>query len=159
MGVALAKAGHDIAFSDIAEDEAVNEATKLLEVEGTRARLDIVPDEAVASHAGLMAEVKTTLGRLDLFVSNAGIGAPVRGDCPSSKQRPGLCRAFANFAGAKAGWIRSPCRHRNGPCAVSAPWRSGRLDFLRSPCRPCRRRPSGASGSPSSEAPRSSPRW
>lgn len=80
IGVALARAGHDIAFTDIAEDEAVAEALRLFEAAGANARFLKHDVAAVASHAGLVADVKAAFGRLDLFVSNAGIGAPVRGD-------------------------------------------------------------------------------
>lgn len=80
IGVALAKAGHDIAFTDIAEDEAVAEASKLFEEAGAAARFFRHDVAAVESHATLVADVKQAFGRLDLFVSNAGIGAPVRGD-------------------------------------------------------------------------------
>ncbi|MGX1744275.1 3-ketoacyl-ACP reductase [Bosea sp. NPDC055353] len=80
IGIALANAGHDIAFTDIAEDEAVAEASKLFEAAGAKARFFRHDVAAVASHAGLVADVKAKFGRLDLFVSNAGIGAPIRGD-------------------------------------------------------------------------------
>lgn len=80
IGVALAKAGHDIAFTDIVEDEAVAEAAKLFEAAGAKARFFRHDVAAVASHADLVANVKQRCGRLDVFVSNAGIGAPVRGD-------------------------------------------------------------------------------
>jgi NAD(P)-dependent dehydrogenase (short-subunit alcohol dehydrogenase family) len=80
IGIALAKAGHDIAFTDIAEDEAVAEALRLFEAEGAKARFFKHDVAAVTSHAALVADVKAAFGRLDLFVSNAGIGAPVRGD-------------------------------------------------------------------------------
>lgn len=80
IGVALAKAGHDIAFTDIAEDEAVAEASKLFEAAGAKARFFRHDVAAVASHPALVADVKAAFRRLDLFVSNAGIGAPVRGD-------------------------------------------------------------------------------
>lgn len=80
IGVALAKAGHDIAFTDIAEDEAVAEASKLFEDAGAKTSFFKHDVTAVASHAQLVADVKAAFGRLDLFVSNAGIGAPVRGD-------------------------------------------------------------------------------
>ncbi|WP_199086362.1 3-ketoacyl-ACP reductase [Bosea sp. ASV33] len=80
IGIALAKAGYDIAFTDIAEDEAVAEAVKLFEAAGAKARFFKHDVAAVPSHAGLVADVKAAFGRLDLFVSNAGIGAPVRGD-------------------------------------------------------------------------------
>lgn len=80
IGVALAKAGHDIAFTDIAEDEAVAEAANLFEAAGAKALFFRHDVAAVPSHPGLVANVKTAFGRLDLFVSNAGIGAPIRGD-------------------------------------------------------------------------------
>jgi NAD(P)-dependent dehydrogenase (short-subunit alcohol dehydrogenase family) len=80
IGVALAKAGHDIVFTDIAEDEAVAEATKLFEEAGATARFFRHDVAAIESHAALVADVRQAFGRLDLFVSNAGIGAPVRGD-------------------------------------------------------------------------------
>ncbi|PZU92674.1 MAG: 3-ketoacyl-ACP reductase [Chelatococcus sp.] len=80
IGIALAGAGHDIAFTDIAEDEAVAEAARVFEAAGAKARFFRHDVAAVASHAALVADVKAAFGRLDLFVSNAGIGAPVRGD-------------------------------------------------------------------------------
>ena len=80
IGVALAKAGHDIAFTDIVEDEAVAAALRMFEDAGASARFVRHDVRDVASHAGLVAAVKQAFGRLDLFVSNAGIGAPVRGD-------------------------------------------------------------------------------
>ena len=80
IGVALAKAGHDLAFTDIVEDEAVDEAQRAFETEGAAAlflRHDVT---ALDSHEALIAAVVTRFGRLDCFVSNAGIGTPVRGD-------------------------------------------------------------------------------
>lgn len=80
IGLALAEAGHDIAFTDIAEDEATAEALTLFEQAGARARFIRHDVTAIESHAGLVNDVLAEFGRLDLFVSNAGIGAPVRGD-------------------------------------------------------------------------------
>lgn len=65
IGVALAKAGHDIAFTDIAEDEAVAEASKLFEEAGAAARFFRHDVAAVESHATLVADVKQAFGRLD----------------------------------------------------------------------------------------------
>ena len=70
IGVALAKTGYDIAFTDIAEDEAVAEARKLFEEAGATARFFKHDVAAIESHAGLVADVKQAFGRLDLFVSN-----------------------------------------------------------------------------------------
>lgn len=49
---------------------------RLFEADGAKARFFRHDVEAVASHAGLVADVKAAFCRLDLFVSNAGIGAP-----------------------------------------------------------------------------------
>ena len=80
IGVALARSGHDVAFTDIVEDEAVAEASRAIMAEGAVA-LFLRHDVAVAeSHAGLIEAVLQRFGRLDCFVSNAGIGSVVRGD-------------------------------------------------------------------------------
>lgn len=80
IGLALAQARHDIAFTDIVEDEAAAEALDAFRAPGAQARFIRHDVTAVESHAGLVESVLRDFGRLDLFVSNAGIGAPVRGD-------------------------------------------------------------------------------
>lgn len=80
IGLALAQAGHDIAFTDIAEDEAVASARVAFAEAGARVLFVRHDVTAIESHAGLVAAVLREFGRLDLFVSNAGIGAPVRDD-------------------------------------------------------------------------------
>ncbi len=80
IGLALAEAGHDIAFTDIAEDDATAEALEVFTAAGARTRFFRHDVTAIDSHADLVANVLQEFGRLDLFVSNAGIGAPVRGD-------------------------------------------------------------------------------
>ena len=80
ISVALAKAGNDIAFTDVAEDEATDEALKIFAEAGAKARFFRHDVAAVDSHAGLVDAVLSDFGRLDLFISNAGIGAPERGD-------------------------------------------------------------------------------
>lgn len=80
IGQGLAEAGHDIVFTDIVEDEAVDAARKAFLAAGARARFIRHDVADIASHAGLVADVMRDFGRIDLFVSNAGIGAPVRGD-------------------------------------------------------------------------------
>lgn len=80
IGVALARAGYDLAVTDIEEDEAAREACRAFETEGAAA-LFVRHDVAdVASHAELIQRVLTRLGALHCFVSNAGIGAVVRCD-------------------------------------------------------------------------------
>jgi NAD(P)-dependent dehydrogenase (short-subunit alcohol dehydrogenase family) len=80
IGLALAQAGHDIAFTDITEDEAVASAKAVFAEAGARTLFMRHDVTAIESHADLVASVLREFGRLDLFVSNAGIGAPVRGD-------------------------------------------------------------------------------
>lgn len=80
IGVALAEAGHDIVFTDIAEDEATEEALGLFSAAGARTLFVRHDVTEIGTHADLVATVLREFGRLDLFVSNAGIGAPARGD-------------------------------------------------------------------------------
>ena len=80
IGLGLAQAGHDIAFTDIVEDEAVEAALAAFTEAGAKARFIRHDVTAIDTHAGLVSSVLREFGRLDLFVSNAGIGAPVRGD-------------------------------------------------------------------------------
>jgi 3-oxoacyl-[acyl-carrier protein] reductase len=80
IGLGLAEAGHDIVFTDIVEDEAAAEALAAFTAAGARAHFIRHDVTAIESHAGLVEAVLRAFGRLDLFVSNAGIGAPVRGD-------------------------------------------------------------------------------
>jgi 3-oxoacyl-[acyl-carrier protein] reductase len=80
IGIALAKSGNDIAFTDLTEDDATQEALRLFAGAGAKARFFRHDVAAVDSHAGLVQAVLSSFGRLDLLVSNAGIGAPVRGD-------------------------------------------------------------------------------
>lgn len=80
IGSGLAQAGYDIVFTDIIEDEAVEAAHAAFTRLGARVRFVRHDVAAIDSHAGLIETLMTEFGRLDLFVSNAGIGAPVRGD-------------------------------------------------------------------------------
>lgn len=78
--LALAARGFDVAFTDVVEDEAVDEVGAALGEAGAEAcfiRHDVT---ALDTHEALIADVTAWRGRLDCFVSNAGIGAPVRGD-------------------------------------------------------------------------------
>ena len=78
--LALAKAGHDIAFTDLIEDEAVLETLAGIKQAGARAAFLRNDVAEVESHKNLIGNVLSRFGRLDLFISNAGVGAPVRGD-------------------------------------------------------------------------------
>ncbi|MDQ0474799.1 3-ketoacyl-ACP reductase [Labrys wisconsinensis] len=80
IGLALAEAGHDIAFTDIVEDAAGLEAQAAFEAAGAAALFVRHDVAALDTHARLIDAVTARFGRLDCFVSNAGIGTPVRGD-------------------------------------------------------------------------------
>jgi NAD(P)-dependent dehydrogenase (short-subunit alcohol dehydrogenase family) len=79
-GEALARAGFDIAATDLVVDDAANEARQAFEAAGARAAFFAHDVAAVDSHAGLIACVLERFDRLDCFVSNAGRGAVLRGD-------------------------------------------------------------------------------
>jgi 3-oxoacyl-[acyl-carrier protein] reductase len=80
IAVALAKTGHDVAFTDIVEDEAVGETVRAIEDGGAKAFF-LCHDVAMTdTHGDLVDSVVHQLGAIDCFVSNAGIGSPTRGD-------------------------------------------------------------------------------
>ena len=80
IGLALARAGHDIAFTDVVEDAATAEAERAFEAEGAKACFFKHDVAAVETHAALIRAVEARFGAPQCFVSNAGIGAVVRGD-------------------------------------------------------------------------------
>jgi 3-oxoacyl-[acyl-carrier protein] reductase len=80
ISLALAQDGFDIAFTDIVEDAAAAEAKAAFEGAGAQS-LFLRHDVAhLDTHGGLVEAVMDRFGRLDCFVSNAGIGSIVRGD-------------------------------------------------------------------------------
>ncbi len=91
VALGLARAGHDVAITDIAEEGAA-ETIAALEAAGARAvffRNDVAD---VETHERLIAATEAQLGPLCCFVSNAGIGSVVRGDMldlmPQNFDRP-----------------------------------------------------------------------
>ena len=80
IGVALAEAGHDIAFTDLVEDEDVADALQAFETAGAKTLFVRHDVAAVETHAALIGRVLDRFGALRCFVSNAGIGSVVRGD-------------------------------------------------------------------------------
>ena len=76
----LAEAGYDIAFTDIVDDEATDDASLALAQTGAASQFFQHDVADVASHPDLVDTVLKAFGRLDCFVANAGIGSPVRGD-------------------------------------------------------------------------------
>jgi 3-oxoacyl-[acyl-carrier protein] reductase len=79
-GEAMARAGFDIAATDLILDDAASEAQQAFEAAGAKAQFFAHDVAALDSHDPLIASVLERFERLDCFVSNAGRGAVVRGD-------------------------------------------------------------------------------
>ncbi len=79
-GEALARAGFDIAATDLILDEAACEAQAAVEAAGAEAAFFAHDVAALDSHHALVASILERFERLDCFVGNAGRGAVVRGD-------------------------------------------------------------------------------
>jgi len=77
---ALARAGFDIAATDLALDETCDEARAGFVRAGADATFFAHDVADVSAHAGLIAATLTRFGRLDCLVNNAGRGPVVRGD-------------------------------------------------------------------------------
>ncbi|CAM5770776.1 3-ketoacyl-ACP reductase [Labrys miyagiensis] len=80
IAVAFAEGGYDIAFTDIVDDDAVDDAELAIGEAGGAAMFFQNDVADLATHQSLVGDVLKTYGRLDCFVSNAGIASPVRGD-------------------------------------------------------------------------------
>jgi NAD(P)-dependent dehydrogenase (short-subunit alcohol dehydrogenase family) len=79
-GEALARAGFDIAATDLVIDAAAQDAQRAFEANGAGAEFFEHDVSKIDSHAALVASVLERFGRLDCLVNNAGRGAAVRGD-------------------------------------------------------------------------------
>jgi 3-oxoacyl-[acyl-carrier protein] reductase len=79
-GEALARAGFDIAATDLVVDAAASQAQRAFEAHGASAAFFTHDVAALDSHAGLIASVLQRFERLDCLVNNAGRGAVARGD-------------------------------------------------------------------------------
>ena len=79
-GEALARAGFDIAATDLVIDGAALEAQAAFEAVGAQAAFFTHDLAAIDSHAELVVSVVERFGRLDCLVNNAGRGAVMRGD-------------------------------------------------------------------------------
>ncbi|WP_413992546.1 3-ketoacyl-ACP reductase [Labrys okinawensis] len=80
IAVAFAEGGYDIAFTDIVDDDAVDDAELAIGEAGGAAMFFQNDVADLSSHQALVDDVLKSYGRLDCFVSNAGIASPVRGD-------------------------------------------------------------------------------
>jgi NAD(P)-dependent dehydrogenase (short-subunit alcohol dehydrogenase family) len=80
IAVAFAEGGYDIAFTDIVDDDAVDDAELAIGEAGGAAMFFKNDVADLSSHQALVDDVLKSFGRIDCFVSNAGISSPVRGD-------------------------------------------------------------------------------
>ena len=79
-GEALARAGFDIAATDLVVDAAAHEAREAFEAAGASAAFFTHDVAKIESHAALVASVLERFDCVDCLVSNAGRGAVLRGD-------------------------------------------------------------------------------
>ena len=79
-GEALARAGFDIAATDLVIDATAREAQAAFEAAGANAAFFTHDLAAIDSHAALIASILERFKRLDCLVNNAGRGAVIRGD-------------------------------------------------------------------------------
>ena len=78
-GDALARAGFDIAATDLVLDDACEAAKAAFATAGVDAAFFAHDVADISGHAGLIEAVMQRFGRLDCLVNNAGRGAVVRG--------------------------------------------------------------------------------
>lgn len=80
IAIELAKRGYDVAFTDVAVGDDVQETLAEIEALGRRALFVESQLEDVAAHGRALDRVVDWAGAVDCFVNNAGIGSPTRGD-------------------------------------------------------------------------------
>jgi NAD(P)-dependent dehydrogenase (short-subunit alcohol dehydrogenase family) len=78
--LALARAGHDVAISDVEDDTALRDTLAAIRDHGGRAFAAVFDLADLAAHAGALDAVEANLGPVSVLVNNAGRGAVVRGD-------------------------------------------------------------------------------
>jgi 3-oxoacyl-[acyl-carrier protein] reductase len=79
-GEALARAGFDIAATDLSLDGACEAAQAAFAMAGADSAFFAHDLSDLGSHAGLVQAAMARFGRLDCLINNAGRGAVVRGD-------------------------------------------------------------------------------
>lgn len=80
IGIALARAGLDVAITDLEEDASAQATLEALRAEGARAQFVASDLADIADHPRVIGEVVSGLGPISCLVNNAGVGSPVRGD-------------------------------------------------------------------------------
>lgn len=76
----LAARGFDVAFTDLHDDEGIEETRALVERSGRRSLFIRNDMTRIADHAALVEEVRDALGPITCLVNNAGVQVAVRGD-------------------------------------------------------------------------------
>ena len=131
-GEALARAGFDIAATDLVVDSVAREAQAAFEAAGARAAFFTHDLAAIDSHVALVASVLERFDRLDCLVNNAGRGAVLRGDLLDLKPENFDAVMSVNLRGALfltqvvaramlAGARRRAIRVRSSPSRRSPP--------------------------------------
>ena len=80
IALALARAGFDVAITDIAEDDDARATLAALHAAGAGAHF--LPSDLAdtTDHARVVAEAVSRCGAIDCLVNNAGVPSPARGD-------------------------------------------------------------------------------
>jgi 3-oxoacyl-[acyl-carrier protein] reductase len=76
----LARAGHDVAITDMVDDAATAEAAAAIRAAGARCHFEPFDIADLAAHGEALGRIEAALGPVDVLVNNAGRGAVVRGD-------------------------------------------------------------------------------
>ena len=85
IALELARTGHDLAVTDIVDDEAAASSVQACRNAGAAVAFHRHDSSDVPAHSGLIEALYDRFGRLDVLVNSAGIGAPERGDLLSLK--------------------------------------------------------------------------
>jgi len=80
IALALARAGFDIAITDIAQDDDAGATLAALHAAGAKAHFIRSDLSDATDHARVVAEAVSQCGAIDCLVNNAGVPSPARGD-------------------------------------------------------------------------------
>ncbi|MCI4427826.1 MAG: 3-ketoacyl-ACP reductase [Burkholderiales bacterium] len=80
IALALARAGFDMAITDIAEDDDARATLAALRAAGAKAHFLQSDLADTSDHARVVAEAVAQCGAIDCLVNNAGVPSPARGD-------------------------------------------------------------------------------
>jgi 3-oxoacyl-[acyl-carrier protein] reductase len=76
----LARAGHDVAITDLVADADTDAAVAAIRKTGARCHAETFDIADLPAHEPALARIEAALGPVDVLVNNAGRGAVVRGD-------------------------------------------------------------------------------